>query len=367
MSKVEQTLVWKKTSVPNLIQYVPSGVYYVRARVSGKLFYESLKTTTFSVAKLRLEDKMKERRTLAVTADPVTTGKMAWGEAVSTYRQQIQSSTRLKPKSKKYRLMTIDFIEKSWPGLATEEARKISKRDCEKWLDRFHKKYAASVVNNCIGTMRAVFEIVVKAGVRFDNPAARLQRSKIRQKRLDLPSREQFAKFVESIRTAGARQSKDCADFVRFLAFTGLRKGEAKHLSWRDVNFAHDEIVVRGDPENGTKNDEIRHVPMIPEAKEMLLKMRSERQNEPADALVLRVNEAENSMSRAAHEVGIPRMRHHDLRHLFASTCIESGVDIPTVSRWLGHKDGGALAMRVYGHLRRDHSLSQARKVSFSA
>ena len=46
------------------------------------------------------------------------------------------------------------------------------------------------------------------------------------------------------------------------------------------------------------------------------------------------------------------RFRHprHDLRHFFATTCIESGVDIPTVSRWLGHKDGGALAMRLYGH-----------------
>ena len=30
------------------------------------------------------------------------------------------------------------------------------------------------------------------------------------------------------------------------------------------------------------------------------------------------------------------------------TSCIESGVDIPTVSRWLGHRDGGALAMRVY-------------------
>jgi hypothetical protein len=26
----------------------------------------------------------------------------------------------------------------------------------------------------------------------------------------------------------------------------------------------------------------------------------------------------------------------------------ESGADIPTVSRWLGHKDGGPLAMKVY-------------------
>jgi hypothetical protein len=40
-------------------------------------------------------------------------------------------------------------------------------------------------------------------------------------------------------------------------------------------------------------------------------------------------------------------------------------VDIPTVSRWLGHKDGGALAMRVYGHLRQDHSFSAIKQVTF--
>ena len=51
---------------------------------------------------------------------------------------------------------------------------------------------------------------------------------------------------------------------------------------------------------------------------------------------------------------------------LFATRCIESGVDIPTVSRWLGHKDGGALAMKTYGHLRREHSIAQAQRVSFA-
>jgi hypothetical protein len=44
----------------------------------------------------------------------------------------------------------------------------------------------------------------------------------------------------------------------------------------------------------------------------------------------------------------------------------DSGVDIPTVSRWLGHKDGGALAMKTYGHLRREHSIAQAQCVTFA-
>jgi integrase len=59
----------------------------------------------------------------------------------------------------------------------------------------------------------------------------------------------------------------------------------------------------------------------------------------------------------------LPQFIHHDLRHFFATTCIEAGVDIPTISRWLGHKDGGALAMKVYGHLRQEHSVIQIRRV----
>jgi len=34
-------------------------------------------------------------------------------------------------------------------------------------------------------------------------------------------------------------------------------------------------------------------------------------------------------------------------------------------SRWLGHKNGGALAMRVYGHLRQEDGLAAVKKVAF--
>src|SRR5262245_31414144 len=94
--------------------------------------------------------------------------------------------------------------------------------------------------------------------------------------------------------------------------------------------------------------------------------MSSERSGEPLDAKVFRVRECQKALDRACKKVGTDRVTHHDLRHLFATRCIESGVDIPTVSRWLGHKDGGALLMKTYGHLRREHSQAQALKVTFS-
>src|SRR4029453_15141051 len=98
----------------------------------------------------------------------------------------------------------------------------------------------------------------------------------------------------------------------------------------------------------------------------MFERMRSERHGESLDAKVLRVAQCQKSLDRAAKKVGADRITHHDLRHLFARRCIERGVEIPTVSRWLGHKDGGALAMKTYGPLRREHSIAQAQKVSFT-
>jgi integrase len=122
---------------------------------------------------------------------------------------------------------------------------------------------------------------------------------------------------------------------------------------------------VRGDAETGTKNWTVRHVPMIPEMRQLLLDLRETRAEEPATARVMQVRECQGAITSACKRLGIPRFTHHDLRHLFATRCIESGVDIPTVSRWLGHKDGGALAMKVYGHLRDQHSVNMAQKVLF--
>ena len=80
---------------------------------------------------------------------------------------------------------------------------------------------------------------------------------------------------------------------------------------------------------------------------------------------VLSIIQCRRILTAACAKVKTARITHHDLRRLFATRCIESGVDIPTVSKWMGHNDGGALAMKVYGHLRDEHSQAMAAKVTF--
>jgi integrase len=84
------------------------------------------------------------------------------------------------------------------------------------------------------------------------------------------------------------------------------------------------------------------------------------------ESTVSTVSEAGVSLRNACKKLKIAPLTHHDLRDAFTTSCIEAGVDIPTVASWLGHVDGGALLMRTYTHHRRKHSTAQAAKVSFN-
>jgi integrase len=150
---------------------------------------------------------------------------------------------------------------------------------------------------------------------------------------------------------------------VELLAYSGCRIAEAGALTWADVNFDNGTLTISGG-ERGTKNDETRTIPMTDALRTLLVRLRDNRQLLPTDR-ISPTGKAKTCLATACRRLNYPQFTHHDFRHFFATSCIESGVDIPTVSRWLGHKDGGALAMRVYGHLRQEHSFSAAKKVTF--
>jgi integrase len=362
-----QGSTWKRTPVSNLVRYGPSGVYFARVRVGGKLIRRSLKTNKLGVAQLRLGELVKDERAKREARVEVSRGRMRFGDAVAIHLKQVEGNVGLKPNGKLYRKRCAEALVRSWPGLLDKDVHKISERDCLHWAAEFGKRYSASVFNNTVGSLRQILEIAVKEGSRYGNPALAIKKARIRQKALDLPEHDEFLRLVESIGSAGAWCSRDCADLVRFLAFGGFRKGEAGAITWADCDFEKREIVVRGDAETGTKNWTIRRVPMIPDMLELLQRLRQDRQEEPLTAHVMKVRECQKAIDSACKKLGTTRFTHHDLRHLFATRCIESGVDIPTVSRWLGHKDGGALAMKVYGHLRDEHSVDMAQRVTFKA
>lgn len=348
---------WKSTTTQHLIQHVPSGRYYVRLKVKGKIVRQSLKTSSISVAMARLPDRIKEIRFIndAMPTENIET----LGDCLDMVIDKARHKAGLRDSSRHYRQMTLLRIRDSWPDIENLKPKDISPRQCEDWFKAVSARYSHTLANNMLGTLRMAFELARRSGIIYRDPTEEIKRSKVEGKHLILPDPTTFKAFVAAIRhPKGVKRlswhSGASADLVEFLAYSGARINEARNVRWSDVDVRRGMIHLRE-----TKGGVTRWVPMIPPMVELIKRL--PRKGE----YVVRVDEAEKSMTRAAKEIGMARVTHHDLRHLFATTCIERGVDIPTVARWLGHKDGGALALRTYGHLRACHSEGSAAKVLF--
>src|SRR2546423_11412602 len=88
------------TPASNLVQYVPSGRYFARLRVRGKLIWKSLKTDKMSVAQVRLADFAKEHRTRAEAQDRVSSGKLSFKDPLGLFRERLEANQGIKEGAK---------------------------------------------------------------------------------------------------------------------------------------------------------------------------------------------------------------------------------------------------------------------------
>ena len=91
-------VAWVKTPYPNLIRYKPSGTYFGRVRVNGKLIRRSLETHVLTVAKLKLSDFLQNHRRLAVKKGQSVNGEVI----IEMFKKEIEDDHNNKPRSKLY-------------------------------------------------------------------------------------------------------------------------------------------------------------------------------------------------------------------------------------------------------------------------
>lgn len=151
-----------------------------------------------------------------------------------------------------------------------------------------------------------------------------------------------------------ARLVASCAavlrPFVSLLLDTGLRRGEALALEWRDVDLGRTTLTVRQ-----SKNKSPREIPLTARLAASLKEMR-DRRTIPLDGpdrvfswLPQSFPGEFSTLFRAATNAAqLPALRIHDCRHLFAVNLVRAGTPLPDVGKMLGHK---TLAMVLrYGH-----------------
>ena len=176
------------------------------------------------------------------------------------------------------------------------------------------------------------------------------------------------------------KNGQQFCDYVRLMAYSGARRNEALALQWADVDFQGGRLTVErqaggADGEDQTtKNKTGRKVDFTPALRDHLQAMKTRRdpdskwlfpspQRGKKDIHAMSFRE---SLELARKHAKMRPVGFHDLRHHFISYCVMSGIDYMTIAQWAGHKDGGILIGKVYGHLADTHTREQAQRVNFS-
>jgi len=150
------------------------------------------------------------------------------------------------------------------------------------------------------------------------------------------------------------------ANIMRIALYTGMRRGEIFRLKWSDVDFIRGFIHLR-EPKGG--KDEI--IPLNKHARRVL-------EDHPKTKKSIYVfpgkygdqrKHLKSPLIKIKKLAGLPDDFRplHGLRHTYASTLAESGVDLYTIQRLLTHKDPSTT--QRYAHLR-DQALLKASEIA---
>lgn len=144
---------------------------------------------------------------------------------------------------------------------------------------------------------------------------------------------------------------------------TGCRPEELLTLEWRDIDFVHKNLTVRGVL---SKNSRTRHIPLSSEAVRVAKRWKASPgsnlsglvfpglKGQPMDRMP-------RAITRIIAACKLDDFRPYDFRHTFASKLALAGVDLNTIRELMGHE---TIQMTlIYAHLTQDHRREAIAKV----
>ena len=397
--------IWDtSTGVAGLLLNRENKRYYSRIQVNGKRSLKSLKTKVWSVAKLRHADTVAKSERLRTRRRRESGGDVTTGDLLDRL-SALYSSPELAERTRVSHRISLAVLKDQWKAcfgtdllllkpskLTTDAVRRFSNFLATEAVQKVRNNgarskrrgYGAVTTNKVIGTLHRAMRIGVETDAIYELPfdmkpvSGPSIKRPVEARELNLPPiakmREVFAAMRdashglpsqaeghEELKAYVEKRAHQSADLAEFMAYSGARIQEASSWVWEDD--AGEFVVIRGTKTRTSRN---RRVPKIPALKSLVKNMRERWRAEGRECVgrAFSISQCREALESACKRVGAPRLTHHSLRHYYATVCIESGVDIPTLSRWMGHADGGALAMKTYGHLRMEHSLAAAQRVT---
>ena len=200
------------------------------------------------------------------------------------------------------------------------------------------------------------------------NPMDKVERPKPRKDELQGETLETYTpEEVRRIFSALENEPLKWRTMLHLLIDTGIRRGEACGLQWKDVDFKASTITIAGNlcytPAKGVyldtpKSGRTRTIDVDPDVLELLRALRSEQAGKAISHYVftqegstepMHPQSPTRYMKKFSARYNVPDLHPHKLRHTFASIAITNGADVASVSEKLGHSDK-AVTLRMYTH-----------------
>ncbi|GAA1733531.1 tyrosine-type recombinase/integrase [Microbacterium paludicola] len=278
---------------------------------------------------------------------------------------------------------TAHSEESAWrvhvePKWGSRKIGTIRHTEVTRWVAELSKTRSATTVKRAHGLLAAILDSAVRDRRIAFNPAREVKTPRKRKKAKPYLNHEQVERLADASKYP---------DFVRFLAYTGLRWGEATGLKVVHVDrkrrrlwVEENAVKVNGHVQVGSpKPHENRSVPYPAFLDAALARACKGKTADdllwPAElggylsqgnavsgwfaSAVKRVRREEVEANAAAEERGedaspvMPRVTPHDLRHTAASLAVSAGANVKAVQRMLGHASA-SMTLDVYTDLFED-------------
>ena len=214
---------------------------------------------------------------------------------------------------------------------------------------------SARSIHYCLAVCRQVFNYGKKHDHFFaDNPVSKVKKPVVDNRRMRFLTHEEAQRLLDEIRIRSVLMYR----ITLISLHCGLRFGEITGLTWQDLNFQDETILIRN-----PKNGRTRVAFMSEAVNATFLEMEPGKAGDfvfQSNGNKGHINEISETYNRAVNRIGLNdsvvdsrlKVVFHTCRHTFASWMVANGADLFTVRELMGHK---SIAMTErYSHLSPD-------------